>query len=115
MASKRVWNTINLSLTLIAVILTLSLFNVKIPGLGEVFYLLDKEEPLLIVNWQENYEACPDLSRCCLIILPEDCRRDEQQFSEGRTSWACGSGREDTLRYYLNSKAYSYCQQMPWS
>ncbi len=108
----------NLSLGLISLLLLLTLFDVELPTLGQARYLLDRDEPLIIVNWQEHFETCPDLDRCCFYALNQvEClsKGEDSPLAEveGKADWLCQSG-ETGLRYFLNRKAYLYCQQQPW-
>lgn len=106
-------NAVNVSLGLISVLLILTLFGLKLPTLGYALYALDKDEPLIIVNWQENYETCQDINRCCLEIISQtDCSPQREDFPDGEVNWVCHSN--SGLRYFMNSKAYLYCQQQPW-
>ena len=103
---------INISLALIAVFLTLNLFGVTLPTLGEALYSLDSEEPLSIVRWQDQYSVCSDLPRCCLEARKQGkCFFDPLNTPEGHTDWACRSSNENVLTYLFNNKAYHYCTQ----
>lgn len=107
MVSAKVWTTINVSLGLISLLLILNLTGVELPSLGQAQYALDKEDPVCIVNWQDNFNQWNDLDRCCLEAKKQlDCHRE----SLDDLDWVCQSGNE--LKYWMNNKAFNYCKQL---
>ncbi|MBI2146144.1 hypothetical protein HYU22_02285 [Candidatus Woesearchaeota archaeon] len=114
MPTTKEWTTINLSLIIIVLLLTLNLAGIKLPSLGQAIYALDREPPLLAVEWKGEITKCDDLNRCCLEALEQvECVKQTIQSPLGKFSWSCRNSQE--LQYRMNNKAYSYCQQQPWS
>jgi len=109
MFSKRVILVANISLVIVALFLTLNLFDVKIPNIGRVLDLLDKEEPSCLVQWENEINPLPDMGRCCLGA------RAQLGCHQENSNWVCETG-PGTLRYILNKKAYNYCLgQVIWN
>lgn len=110
MASSRVWIIMNVSLGLIAVILLLTFWGITIPNIGQVLSTVDPEEPLCIVQVEEEHSRWDDLPRCCLEAQAQlECVREQQQFPEGETDFSCRSSSQ--VQYQLNTKAFRYCQR----
>ena len=96
----------NISLVFIAILLFLNLFEIQLPSLGKAQYILDREEPLCIVNYQDNFNEWNDLDSCCLEARKQlECKIVQLE----KPYWSCQTGTK--LKYLLNNKAYRYCQQ----
>lgn len=110
MTSERVWSTINISLGLIIVILSLNLAGVELPTLGKAQYWLDQEEPVCVVNWKDEFTLWPDLDRCCFEARKQlDCRKEKLSREGLELDWVCETGPQ---KVWTNNKAYRYCQQL---
>lgn len=108
---SKVWIIINISLSLIALLLLLNFLDITLPSLGQVQYVLDREEPLCLVNWQGEVNSWPEIDSCCLEARKQlECLFYQQQTNLGRIDWICKTGGS-SVSYGLNSKAYRYCQQ----
>ena len=112
MLSIRQWFILNISLSILAFLLIFNLLGFALPSAGKVALLLDKETPLCIVSWKEEYTPWDDLDRCCLEARQQlSCSRETKELpSFGRVDRVCSTGT-GTVRYWLNNKAYRYCQQ----
>lgn len=109
--TPRIWLTINVSLGIIAVLLLLTLLGVTFPTFGKAQYLLDREQPLCVVNWKDNFNAWNDVDSCCLEARKQlECIPEQKQLESGRVDWNCRTG-PGAVGYWLNNKAYWYCQQ----
>ena len=109
MVSEKTLFIINVSLGLLSVLLLLMLIGIELPTLGKAQYYLDKEEPLCLVNWKEEFTPWEDLDRCCLEARKQvECHKEKY----GGADWLCESGA--SVNYWLNNKAYSYCRQQPY-
>lgn len=115
MPSIREWTVINLSLGLLALLLIAPLAGITLPNLGKVFYLLDGNEPLMVIEWQGQFSSCKDINRCCLEALQQaECVLEVKNTSLGDADWRCSSG--NSVEYRMNTKAYAYCSLQPyWS
>jgi len=102
---------LNVSLGIIALLLLLNLFNITLPSLGQVQYVLDRETPLCLVEWKGSQESWNDIDNCCLEARKQlECEFNVQNTKFGRVDWTCSTG-EGSVSYGLNNKAYRYCQQ----
>jgi len=111
MLSSKVWLTLNVSLLIMVVLLTLNLFNITLPSLGQVQYVLDREEPLCLVEWKSSWQSWPDIDSCCLEAIKQlECQHQVVSTDLGRVDWKCFTG-DGSVVYGLNNKAYRYCQQ----
>ncbi|MBI2124927.1 hypothetical protein HYU08_00050 [Candidatus Woesearchaeota archaeon] len=109
MVSERALFIINISLGLFSVLLLLMLLGLKLPTLGQAQYALDEEEPVCMIQWQEELTPYQDIDRCCLQARQQfQCRAE----SKDTVDWMCGSG--EGLQIWLNNKAYNYCRQQPY-
>ncbi len=110
--NRKVWLTLDFSLAIVVLLLLLVFLGMKLPTLGTAQYLLDKEEPLCLVNWDGDYTPWGDLDRCCLESRKQlGCEKKETKLDSGRVDWVCHTGEGRVLRYWLNNKAYNYCRQ----
>ncbi len=101
----------NVSLSFIAFLLILNLFGIKVPSFGKALYLLDREEPACIVEWQQRFTPWTDVAQCCLEARKQlECVPKKQVQEGGETDWVCKTG-ENTVQYHLNNKAYFYCRE----
>lgn len=111
MPSTRIWVLLNLSLGIVAVLLLLQFFGISLPTVGKAQYWLDREEPRCFVNWKEEYSPLADLDRCCLLAGQQfGCIQKYKELPSGRMDFVCETG-SNTVNYWLNAKAYRYCQQ----
>ncbi|MFH0701742.1 MAG: hypothetical protein V2A62_04865 [Candidatus Woesearchaeota archaeon] len=111
---SKVWIVVNVSLGVIALLLLLSFFGITLPSLGQVQYVLDREEPLCVVNWQGQLNSWPEIDSCCLEARKQlECFFYQQQTDLGRIDWICKTG-SGSVSYGLNSKVYRYCQQQSY-
>ncbi|HIH12116.1 MAG: hypothetical protein QT02_C0010G0032 [archaeon GW2011_AR9] len=114
METLRVWIVLNIALSLIAVILLLNFLEVELPSVGSARYFLNPEPPRCMVNWQSEFTEWDDLDKCCLEARKQLQCTKEQRFIEGKeVNWRCQTGSGKVLTYWLNTKAYLYCQQQP--
>ncbi|MFA6461337.1 MAG: hypothetical protein WCV90_03650 [Candidatus Woesearchaeota archaeon] len=112
MVPVKVWVMINFSLGLVVILLFLTLFGITLPSVGQVQYVLDREPPLCLVSWQDQYESWTELDSCCLEAHKQlECVFHQQNLEQGRIDWICRTGGEGSVSYGLNTKAYRYCQQ----
>ena len=109
MLSGRSLFIINVSLGLLALLLLIMFVGVKLPTLGQAQYVLDKEEPLCMIEWQGEMTSFYDIDRCCLQAREQlEC----QAQPKGDLDWMCGA--KAGLQIWLNNKAYNYCRQQPY-
>ncbi|MEK6950126.1 MAG: hypothetical protein AABX13_00175 [Nanoarchaeota archaeon] len=104
---QRQWLVLNVGLTLIALLLFLNFWGIRLPSVGKVLYDLDPEVPRCLVEWQGQATEWNDLNRCCLEAQAQlGCQQEEKQ-------WTCKTGNnpKNNVQYQLNNKAYRYCQQ----
>ena len=115
MASNKILAIINISLALLAFLLILQLFEIKLPVLGKASYE-NKAGAECVINWGDEYNSWNDLDGCCLEARKQlDCYKDSILFENKRLEWVCQTGQGRTLKYWLNEKAYNYCtQQVIW-
>jgi hypothetical protein len=112
MKNNQVWIALNISLSLIAVILILTFFDIELPSVGKTQYFLNKEQPSCIVNWQSEFTSWNDFNRCCLEARKQlECIKEERVIEGKEVHWRCQTGSGKVLAYWLNNKAYLYCQQ----
>lgn len=112
MISVKVWNIINVSLALVGILLFLNFMGVSLPTLGQAQYLLDKEDPLCLVQIGDETTSWNNLDRCCLEARKLSlCFPETINLEEGRVDWKCSAGVNG---YLLNNKAYNYCRQQPF-
>lgn len=110
MVSDRVWGILNISLGIVAVFLVLSLFEFKLPSLGMAHATFDKQDPICIVDWKNEFTVWDDLDSCCFYVRQQlKCVSDNRILDEKEVDWVCGTGK-GTVRYWLNNKAYYSCQ-----
>ncbi len=109
MLSERSLFIINVSLGMIAVLLLLMLMGLQLPTLGQAQYALDKEEPVCMIQWKEEFTSLQDIDRCCLQAREQlECQAE----SKDNLDWVCTTG--PGLQVWLNNKAYNYCRQQPY-
>lgn len=109
MVSERILSIINVSLGLLSALLLLMLLGVKLPTLGQAQYAFDKEEPVCMVEWEEELTGFDNIDRCCLQAKQQfECKAE----SKDTLDWVCGTG--EGLQIWLNNKAYNYCKQQPY-
>jgi len=109
MVSERVLFIINVSLGLLSVLLLSMLLGVELPTLGQAQYMLDKEEPVCMIEWRGESTLFQDIDRCCLQARQQfECRAENKDDLD----WACGTAAG--LRIRLNDKGYNYCRQQPY-
>ena len=114
MISKRVLVVINVSLTILALLLILNLAGIKLPSLGQAFVSLDKTPPLCVVQWQNEFTSWDNYDRCCFEARRQlECVRELRQLEFGEVQWHCKTGTGNIPTIWFNSKAYAYCQQQP--
>jgi len=116
MVKAKVWAVINISLSLIVVVLLLNLFEVTIPTVGQAKYVLDKEDASCIVQWNDELNSWNDIDYCCLEAKKQlSCEKSKLFVENKELDWVCQTGSGDVLKYWLNNKAYNYCkQQVIW-
>ena len=105
----------NISLALLAFLLILQLFEIRLPVLGKASYE-NKIGAECLINWEDEYASWGDLDRCCLEARQQlDCRKENLWFGDKKLDWVCQTGSGKTLKYWLNEKAYRYCtKQIIW-
>ena len=111
MVAVKQWVILNLALGAIVVILLLNFFGITLPSAGKVAYLFDTEAPLCLVHWKGEFTPWNDLDRCCLEARQQlSCTKEIKELSLGKVDRVCKTG-SSTASYWLNNKAYRYCQQ----
>ncbi len=114
MVSAKQWFLMNLSLVALAAILVLNFFGLTIPSAGQVASLFDQEDPLCLTRWKEEFTPWNDIDRCCLETRKQlECTKEVKELSWGRVNHVCKTG-PGTVSYWLNNKAYRYCQQQEY-
>ncbi len=109
MVSKRNWNVINVSLVFLLVLLTANFFGVQFPSIGQARYALNTQNELMVVQWEDQFNECTNINRCCFEARTvSNCRNEEIEFNGKTLPFVCGT--ESTLQYHMNSKAHLYCQ-----
>jgi hypothetical protein len=109
MVSERQWVIINASLLGIVLLLTLNLFHVNVPSLGQA--IISGNDPACAVESNGEVSLWPDLDRCCLQATQQLVCGSEKM---GDFTKVCSS--TDEMKFWLNNDAYSYCTQQPyWS
>ena len=115
MVSNKVLIGANVSLAIIAILLTLSFFEITVPSVGQVRYALDRTEPVCVISWKEKFTVFTgenNLDRCCLEARKQlECIKEIKVFDKNKVEWSCRTGSGNVLTYGLNSKAYNYCRQ----
>lgn len=106
----------NISLTVVALLLLLSLFDITIPSVGQTASFFDSSTPVCYVEWQHQLTFWNDLPQCCLQARQQlSCVKDPAAYLDTPLDWNCLTG-ESTVNYRLNNKAYNYCsRQNFWS
>ena len=113
MVSARIWSVINVSLVLVAFVLFLNLLNVNVPTLGKALYQFDTNEEICISAFDGSNNLVP-VNSCCLELqlqLIKGERSNQEIIIDGETfevdkKYYTGSS---TIDYYINQKAYRYC------
>ncbi len=115
MVSDKVIIGANISLAIIAILLTLSFLEITVPSVGQVRYALDRTEPVCVISWKEKFTVFTgedNLDRCCLEARKQlECIKEVNSFDNLTVEWSCRTGNGNVLTYDLNSKAYNYCRQ----
>ena len=102
----------NVTLALIALLLLLNLGGISLPSVGKARFLLDKHEPVIMVGWKNQYAACPDILRCCAEAAQQlRCSPEQKTLLGSIVNEVCQTGTGEVLQYWLNNKAYYYCQE----
>jgi hypothetical protein len=113
MASARRLTIINISLLFLAVLLLLNLLDITFPSIGQARLALDESEPLCVVDYEGKGNGWNDIDRCCLEAKKQlGCSDEVHYFLEGKVEKVCKSS-DSGVKYWLNGKAYLYCQQIP--
>ena len=114
MASNKILVIINISLALLAFLLILQLFEIKLPVLGKA--IENKAGAECLIDWDNEYTLWNDLDHCCLEARKQlDCRKDNLFFESKNFDWVCQTGSGRALKYWLNDRAYNYCtNQVIW-
>jgi hypothetical protein len=111
MNQKRVWVIINISLSLIAILLILNLFNVTLPVLGKPVERLADNSLCVMKNWENEY-ITRNIDDCCLekIKFAPKCYRTNIILKENTFSYVCGTGNK--IEYYFNNNGLKYCRRL---
>ncbi|NQV91363.1 hypothetical protein HQ489_02720 [Candidatus Woesearchaeota archaeon] len=110
MVSDRQLAIINVSLAFIAILLFLNLFNIGIPSLGKATFTEIPTDAVCLVNVGDEFTPWADLDRCCLESRKQlSCSREIPPADLGVTR-VCQT-ENSPARYWLNNKAFNYCQQ----
>lgn len=111
MAGKRVWSVINVSLSLVAILLLLNLFDVQLPPLGKSVEQLKGESICVMKTWAGDFAERGVLD-CCQekrkLVL--SCERKELFYTDKTLDWACFTGNR--IEYYFNNQAFKYCKMI---
>nr|MBT4247243.1 hypothetical protein [Candidatus Woesearchaeota archaeon] len=113
MVSDRALSIINVSLAFIIILLFLNLFNIGIPSLGKSTFAEIPADAVCLVNVGDEFTPWADLDRCCLESRKQlSCSREDPpaDFDVNRVCQTENS----PARYWLNNKAYRYCQQQTY-
>lgn len=110
MVNRRIWSILNVSLSLVSVILVLTLFGVELPTVGQAQYLLDTEDELCVLEWNNELSIFGDIDRCCLEAKKQlSCEGEVLDTEFGKTTKHCSTGAS-TVSFHLNQKAHNYCK-----
>ncbi|MBI4152576.1 hypothetical protein HY495_02595 [Candidatus Woesearchaeota archaeon] len=111
----RRWVVLNVTLGIIAIILGLYLAGISPPTVGKVLSALDRSLPLCLVEWKGAFTQWSDLDQCCLQARKQlSCEDEDQTVDWQKLSKVCTTGKT-SVKFHLNQKAYSYCQnQVIW-
>ena len=105
---------INVSLVLLASILLLNLFGLKLPSLGQASYYLDQNEPICMVEYQ-NQQSLLSEPECCLQLQQQlYCDNILQEVTIAGTTEIVDkkcSTSESTPTYLVNMKTYNFCRK----
>ena len=110
MVTKKIWFILNISLSLVSLLLILTLFNIQLPTVGQAKYALDSQTELCLVEWNNEVSEWNDIDRCCLEAKKQlSCEKETFYTEFGTTTQHCSTG-ESTVSFHLNQKAYNYCK-----
>ena|SRR3989344_6262684 len=110
MPSSNQWMVVNISLAILSLILVLTFFEVEIPNLGQVRYLANPQEPLCVINYQNDYTKMENQDFCCHWARQQlQCDRIEREWSNQILTRDCHTGTGKVVHYLLNEKTYEYC------
>jgi hypothetical protein len=110
MVTKKIWFILNISLSLVSLLLILTLFNVQLPTVGSAQYAFDSASELCIVEWKGEISQWDDIDRCCLEAKKQlSCEKEIFSTEFGTTTQHCSTG-DSTVSFHLNQKAYNYCK-----
>lgn len=113
MISAKIWIVLNISLSIVAIFLILNLFNITLPSSGKAQTFFDKNEPTCIVDWKNELTSWNDIERCCFQIRQQlHCKQDTRILEDKPVNWVCSTGPE-SVKYWLNNKAYYSCEGLP--
>ena len=103
---------LNVSLTIIAVLLILSLFNVAVPTLGKSTAELKGESFCVVKNWVNEYVERPDIDSCCIEKkrFTLGCERSDTIINGNNLFWKCKTGNK--VEYLFNEDGYKYCEKI---
>ncbi len=104
------WMVINISLAVLSLILVLTLFEVKIPTIGQARYSSNPQEPLCIINYQNELTVMENQDFCCHWVRQQlQCDRTELELNDQTLTRDCHTGNGKVVHYLLNEKTYEYC------
>lgn len=109
---KKMWITLDISLVIIILLLTINLFGIEIPSFGKAQLALTTGEPYCIVQSGTDFTVWPDLDRCCFRAGQQlKCDESNLLFESEDFNKVCHTGEK--IKYWLNNKAYRYCKVQP--
>lgn len=112
----KTWVILNISLSIISLLLLLQLFDIPTTIAGKAYQTLTPGTPLCAVQWENDKTLLPNLDQCCYYARTQTrCEQKPATLGKEQLQWDCytGSPQPNTIHYLLNQKAYRYCQQIP--
>lgn len=109
MKKYNVFITANIALVLIAIVLTVTFFEIKIPSSGQA---IKQGDAFCAIEWK-SYNVIDDIDLCCYEAKKElSCVNQVKLFNEGKADWLCKTGEGDVIKYWLDNNAVQYCRQI---
>ncbi len=101
----------NVSLVLIAMLLSLTLFGVELPSLGQAIHTLDSSEPFCVVEFNSEAREMIDIDACCIAARKQlKCVTQGAEVGGEDVSLHCSTA-SSVPSYWLNNKAHYYCTE----
>jgi len=114
---KKFWVILNISLSLVLLLLTATFFGLELPSVGEarswwdskIGSKMDQTPPLCYVQWKEE-SALLDLETCCSQVRQQlSCSKISFTLDHQKLDFLCRNSEKNVVQYQLNQKAQNYC------